>query len=175
MLLFLFFIFPFLEIYLFYKAIVEFGFIDTLLWILSAFALGMALTVIMGRTILLNLQMEIAQGRVPLRRGLHKGLIVFAGFLFMVPGIGTDIVALFLVLPITRHLVVFYLEKKLKKAVAQGSARVFTSGFSFQGGPRFRAGFRREAPFPEEERYERDAEIIDVTPIEIEASKKSDH
>jgi UPF0716 protein FxsA len=176
MFLLLLFIFPFLEIYLFYQAIVNFGFIDTVLWIISAFALGMALTVIMGRSILLSIQMDLAQGRMPVRKALHKGLIVFAGFLFMVPGIGTDIVAALLVLPISRHLIVFYLEIKLKHAIAKGTAKFFTAGaqgFSgtFRGGG-FSGGFRRESSFPEEGRFERDAEVIDVTPIQIDSKKK---
>ena len=168
MILLLFFFFPFLEIYLFYKAIAHFGFMDTALWVITAFALGMGLTATIGRSILLNVQVDLAQGKLPLRKAMHKALIVFAGFLFMIPGLGSDAIAVLLVLPGTRHLAVFYLDQKLKLAMATGSARFFTAGFGQRP-----QNFRRQSPFPEEARFERDAEIIDVTPINIESKNKS--
>lgn len=51
--------------------------------------------------ILLNLQKQLFQGEIPTRALLKSGIWIVAGILFFIPDFLTDLIALFLLIPIT--------------------------------------------------------------------------
>lgn len=54
-----------------------------------------------GWYILLNLQKQLFQGEIPTRALLKSGIWIVAGILFFIPDFLTDLIALFLLIPIT--------------------------------------------------------------------------
>ncbi|EPC10848.1 FxsA family protein [Pasteurella multocida] len=50
---------------------------------------------------LLNVQKQLSQGEIPTRALLKSGIWIVAGILFFIPGFLTDLIALFLLIPIT--------------------------------------------------------------------------
>lgn len=50
---------------------------------------------------LLNVQKQLSQGEIPTRALLKSGIWIIAGILFFIPGFLTDLIALFLLIPIT--------------------------------------------------------------------------
>lgn len=159
------FVFPFLEIFLLYKAVMQYSFFDVLMWLITAFILGSIISSFVGRAVLHDIQATMMQGKMPSDRLLHRGMVMFGGFLFMLPGLLSDFLAVFFILPGTRHLLLWYIRAKLQKGLNTGR----------MGGIRFESRvFRREQPFAEE-RYERDAEVIDIQALSSERKNSEEN
>lgn len=180
MFLLLFLLFPFIEIFLFYQAIVNWGLLNTIALVILSFAAGLFISMWVGRSVLMTIQLELARGRMPVRKVLNKAVLLLAALLLMIPGIGTDIVAILLIVPGLRHVLVIAIEAKLKLALARGSVRVFNSFGSFgKTGFTYRQESQQVYPeqdFPESQMREvREAQVIDVTPlIEEKRNRKED-
>jgi len=157
--IFLFFlIYPFAELYAFYLFIQAYSFLDALFFVILSGFLGLLILQVHGRKTLLQLQQGFSPGQVPEDLILHRGLILFSGILLMIPGIISDGMALLCLLPGSRHMLVWYLKQAFKRGML-GQAHIFVAeGF----------GFRTEG-FP---RQEKDAQVIDVNPIEITHENK---
>lgn len=160
-------LFPIAEIFLFYKFSQLYSFWDAILWVILAGALGALVIRIQGKSTLLLLQKELAQGKVPTNHIMHRSFVILGGILLFIPGFLTDILGVAAILPGTRHLMVQYLKLKVGKGLFKG--RVFTGGFGF-GNPGGDFNFRR-GPHATEER---DAQVVDIEPIEITHIKKTD-
>lgn len=76
----------------------------TLLWVLAAALGGIALIRLGGLNAVTRLQLEMRQGREPGHSLLDGAVMVLAGLLLVVPGFVSDAVALILLLPWTRDL-----------------------------------------------------------------------
>lgn len=166
------FIFPFLEIFLIYKAVMTYSFVDVALWLVTAFVMGSIISSMLGRAALHEIQATMVQGKMPSNRLLRRGMVMFGGFLFMIPGLLSDFLAVLFILPGTRHLILWYLKGKLQNALKAGGVGNF-GGIRFQTRV-FRQGQEfREEPFAEE-RVERDAQVIDIKALSSERKNSED-
>jgi len=161
-------LFPIAEIFLFYKVSQAYSFWDALLWIIMAGGLGALVIRLQGKATLLLLQKELAQGKIPANHLMHRSFVILGGILLFVPGFLSDILGVAAILPGTRHLMVAYLKAKVARGLFKG--RVFTSSFGF-GAPGGDFHFRHGPTAASEER---DAQVVDIEPIEITHTKKSD-
>lgn len=189
--------FPFIiaEFVIFYFAVQEWGFFNAVGIYLAPCILGMLILSTVGRMAMMTLQSTMTRGQVPGNKILHSGAIFISGILFCIPSFFTRVIALVLLLPGLRHLAVWRFKVFMAKQIARGSARVFNFGaggpFGFGtgmgSGPGGMGGmgqqgfryyeFRNDGTgFHDvsEEREEREiqAEVVDVTPLEITHEEK---
>ena len=156
----IFFLYPFAEIYVCISFVEAYGFWNALLLTMASGLLGLIIMMSQGRSALFSVQQDLAQGKDPSNRLLNQLLILLGGLLIFLPGIISDVVGLLLVLPGTRHLMLLLFKSTLLRQMSKGRIQVFSSGMNFGGS------------FGGEVRVERDAEVIDVTPIEITHENK---
>lgn len=170
-------LYPFLEIYAFYKFIEAYSFVDALLLVILSGFLGSMIIRLQGQATLGLLQTELAQGRIPKGQILHRALVMLGGFLLFLPGIISDILGVLCILPGSRHLIAWYLKTLIQRGAFRG--RFFTSGFGKGFGGSFSGSFGN--PFgtsgvdlseTSDLRVERDAQVIDIKPTEVTHSKK---
>jgi UPF0716 protein FxsA len=116
-LLFLFTLVPLLELLLLVKLGEVIGFWATVALVVATGALGALLTRIQGLRVLRQVQAELREGRVPAERLLDGLLILIAGAVLLTPGLITDALGFFLLVPPGRRAV--------RKAVSAAAARRF--------------------------------------------------
>lgn len=148
-----------------------FGFINTAFALLCGFVLGAGIIRNQGRYLLLRAQEAAARGE-PLNDQLMHGMMNFlAGILLIFPGFICKLIAILLLLPGTRHLLMAFGRRRLERQFSSGQFRVFT----FRGGAGgFSAGYRGPRPDTNAETESvsqmRDVspKVIDVTPLSSE-------
>lgn len=177
--------FPFLiaEFVIFIFAVQEWGFFRTLGYYLLPCLMGIFILSTVGRIAVMSMQATVMKGQLPAAKMLHSSAIFLSGLLFLIPSFFTRIFGLILFLPGLRHLAVWRFKIFLAKQMARGAAK-----FKFAGGGPFgfgagSAGFRYydfrsdSSGFEEvnQEREVREANVLDVTPLEItHENKKSE-
>ena len=77
------------------------GVLSLILLLILSSLFGLFMIRARGWYILLNLQKQLFQGEIPTRALLKSGIWIVAGILFFIPGFLTDLIALFLLIPIT--------------------------------------------------------------------------
>ena len=174
------FVFPILEVYLLFTIGARIGVVNTLFFLLATFVFGLGLAKAQGKYILFKLKESASQGRMPDDQVLHGMILLFSGILFAVPGFISDVAAVFLLLPGTRHLVAYYLRRRFVKQMASGNFKSggFT-GFSTPFGTGFGGTFgfgtsQWSKPFDQDlSGNEREVSplVIDVAPIRTESRK----
>lgn len=156
---------PFAEIYVAYLVGMEIGAINTLALIILMCFVGAAIAKSQGLQLARQSQAQLARGEVPVGAPLQGLLIVIGGVLLVIPGFITDVIGLLFVLPGTRHIIAFGMQKWLARQLKLGRIRFFGAGAP--GG--FKQGPFGQGPFSQssEQSYERDVtpQVIDVTPI----------
>ncbi|MEZ0392438.1 MAG: FxsA family protein [Pseudobdellovibrionaceae bacterium] len=162
---FFFLLFPFAEIFVFYRFSQVYSFFDALLLLFLSGALGILVVKIQGRSTLLLLQKDLAQGKIPANQILHRSFVILGAILLIIPGFISDVMGLAAILPGTRHLMVLYAKFLAKKGLLRGQA--FVNGFQFRHG-----NFDFRSPFPGNGPVEKEAQVVDIEPIEITHSKK---
>jgi UPF0716 family protein affecting phage T7 exclusion len=125
--------------------------------------LGLMLFSMMGRSMLVGLQAGLQPGQLPADRVLHQVARIVGCVCLIVPLFSTRVLAVFLLLPGLRHLSLIF----FKNFIFKRMSKVPFSFVRFGGNG---SGFQR-GPFGEEPRHERDAEVVNVTPIEITHTK----
>lgn len=111
-----------------------------------------------------QLQATWQQGKEPTVEILHITAQILGAVLLLPPSFITRIVGLILILPGTRHLCVTVIKIYFVQRLMRHGPRIFKSGaFTFYSSTR---GFNTEQP------QERDAEIIDIQPIQVEHTLK---
>lgn len=164
-----------LEIFIFWFVVGKIGFLYTLLYYFAPCLLGFFIVATWGRVALVSIQMSFARGEVPGPKILHAGAIFVAGLCLLVPSAITRVIAIGLLLPGLRHLILWKLKGNLVQKMAQGSASFNFSGFKFGAGP---SPFGRETSYTDFPRSEREVfsnDVLDVKPIEIShETKKTD-
>lgn len=169
-------LFPFVEVYLFYKFIQAYSFADLALYTLTAMVLGWAIMKLQGRQTFQQMQTQIMQGQTPNDKALHSAFVLLGGLLLFIPGILSDVFGVLCIMPISRHLLIAYFKKSIKKGLLKGNVRVFGNGFGMgTGGGTFRSGSFDPNHFRNMHRetsVERDAQVIDIEPISITHEKK---
>lgn len=174
----LFLIYPLAELYTYYVFAVRYSFSEALLITLTSGLLGLFLMLVQGRAVLIELQSLLVQQKLPSKNLLHRGVLMFSGFCFFIPGLLNDVVGILCILPGIRHMVVFLVLGKLSKAMARGA--VFKNVFVFSGGMNpggmGRGGHSAgHGPgFGRGPREERDATVVDITPKEVTHKTRSE-
>lgn len=159
------------EIVLFFFLVSQFGFLKIFGIYLLPCLLGFVVLSLQSRVALVNLQKALMEGKQPGRRLFATAANFLAGLFLLIPSFSTRVVAFILLMPGLRQVALVALQAWVTKKIAQGGAKVF-GNFS-RGRPGFQSGFQTEFrtyEFRQDIREERDAEVIDVTPLEIEHS-----
>ena len=159
-------LFPVVEIYSLYWVASRIGIANTFFTLIISALLGAGLIRAQGVFILHRLKEKLARGEVPAAAVLQSLLTFVAGIFFMIPGFVSDIIALILIFPGTRHMLAMWLKVKMLEKIKLGQLKVFSSGV-WGKGQRQQPGFRASEPASM-----RDVTptIIDVTPLESKAS-----
>ncbi len=174
------------ELLIFIMAVKSWGFLDTLGMYLMPSLLGFVILSLVKRVGFAQLQMSMMSGQKPEKSLLHSGAIFIGAILLIVPSFFTRVLAVILILPGLRHLMIWRFEKGLQKRMQSGAQGGFSFGgpFGFGGGAAGSGGgftyyqYRSKNTgegFAQDSAQERviDAEVLDVTPLEITHSEKS--
>lgn len=182
---------PLAEIYAFTVFVQNYGFLNGLATLAISGFLGIFVMKSVGRAMVTDFQQSLAKGQLPSSQVLHRTVVVVGGLLLMIPGLISDVFGLICIMPGTRHLIVLYIKfmfaKGLLKATrgfsfvfnGQNFGGAFKNG-GFQNGPFGNSEFRQgrssdgQNIYDFDSRNERDATVIDVTPIEITHTKKDE-
>ncbi len=132
---FLLFLYPVTEILLWISFVSRFGFVDALLWCATSAAVGVIIMRMQGAAAFQELQKAANRGELPSPRITHHILMSLGGILLILPGVVTDILGALIILPGTRHLMVWWIYKK-----TGGKLKQSFSGFAFKAGG-FGGGF----------------------------------
>lgn len=160
-------IFPFAELYAFYKFIEAYSFVDALFFVIISALAGILVFRVLGKSTLSLMQRDLNQGRLPTAQILHRSIMIVGGILLIIPGFISSFAGFLCILPGTRHLIALYFKRLMKRGAFQ--SRVFMGGFGKPGGFGAGGGFGG-GPYSgrwEETRVERDAEVVDIEPLEI--------
>jgi UPF0716 protein FxsA len=163
---------PFLELFLLIRIGRVVGAGSTIAFVVAMGILGAALAKTQGRKVLLEWQDALAAGRVPEEGVLGGVLVLFGGLLLIVPGIITDVLGFFCLLPPTRRAIAHALQSYLSQKLAAGQVQMQMPGFSFQQP----ASRTRRDPFAERRPAsgEMRGEIIDTEGEEISSKPVDD-
>lgn len=166
-----------LEILIFTTFVHFFGFWDVFLAYSLPSLLGVLLFSMTGRSMLLAMQRGFAQGQLPGDNVLHRGAVMIGSIFLIIPLFLTRFVAVFLIVPVLRHLSIFIFKTFIFKRLAHSRfSFIRTAGpFGFGSGGFRSGGFGQSSSEFEEPReaprQERDVEVVNVTPIQITHTK----
>lgn len=134
MLLFLFTVVPFVELYLLLWVSEQIGFGETVLVVVTTGMIGAALAKAEGLRVMRRWQTSLAEGRVPEEGVVHGAIVLVGGVLLVTPGVLTDIVGLLLLIPPTRRWIAYAVKMRLAKRFRESGVHV--------------VGFRASEPDP---------------------------
>ncbi len=115
---------PLLELYILIKIGSYLGAFQTIALVILSAVLGLLLARIEGLRTLHQIRQSLSQGILPAEEMLDSVLIFAGGVLFVIPGVLTDIVALVLLIPLTRTIFKRWLRRRFDRAVASGNAQL---------------------------------------------------
>jgi UPF0716 protein FxsA len=105
--------FPLVEILILIKLGEMIGFWSTVLLVIGMGLAGAMLARLEGLRNFLAIQDELRKGRVPGDKMIDMLILFAAGIFLMIPGLISDLVGLFLLLPPTRHLFKLWVRKNI--------------------------------------------------------------
>lgn len=120
--LFLFLLFPVAELALLIKVGAAIGVLGTLLLLVLGGIVGVLLLRLAGFATAWRVRERIARGELPEREMLDGLLMAAAGGLFLLPGFISDVLALVLLFPPTRHGLFGFLQRRLEAQVRRQAA-----------------------------------------------------
>jgi UPF0716 protein FxsA len=156
---------PFVELYLLIGIGQRVGAVPTIAGVLAMGVLGAWLAKREGRRVLRSWQASVAQGQLPEDGILHGALVLVGGVLLITPGVITDVVGLFLLIPPTRRWAAAAVRRALARRMKAGTLRVTSfgwGGFRQQGSPQ--EPFTRGTPPSRRVSGEVDAEFTEDKP-----------
>lgn len=119
---------PLLDVVLLTRVGRAVGVLPTVALVIVMGALGVALARSQGRRIVRGFQEALAAGRVP-EGGVLDGVLALAGAVLLItPGVISDVLGLFLLVPFTRAPIARLLSSYLKHQLATGGVRVHGLG-----------------------------------------------
>ncbi|HWP57581.1 MAG TPA: FxsA family protein [Candidatus Acidoferrales bacterium] len=128
MLAWLFFVFtvvPIVELYVLIKIGNVLGALNTVVLLVATALAGAFLVRLEGIRTFARMTSNLARGIVPAEE-LVDGLLIFvAGVLLITPGIFTDVLALFLLIPFSRAFMKRWLRRRFDRMIASGRARLY--------------------------------------------------
>jgi UPF0716 protein FxsA len=173
------------EFIIFWMAVQQWGFLNTLGLYLLPCVLGMFIMNVVGRIAIMGLQGQAMSGQIPANKMLHSGAIFVSGLLFLIPSFFSRVLAVILLLPGLRHLAVWWFKIYLAKKIAQGTAQAFnfgsggpfgfgagSAGFKYYDFNQQNGGFQNSGNMKDvegftEEREVSEANILDIKPLEV--------
>jgi UPF0716 protein FxsA len=155
---------PLVELFLLVRVIgPALGLGPTLGFLVAMGFLGAVLARSQGRRVLRDWQDALAQGRVP-DRGIVSGVLALLGALLLItPGVLTDFLGLWLLIPWTRLPIELMLIAYLKRKLASGGLRIYGMGAA-----RRDAGSAPSAPTEVGRAVYRPGEVIDTQGEEVD-------
>src|SRR5690606_13938170 len=105
-LLLLFIIIPLMEIVLLIQIGGEIGALATVVWLVLAFLIGVNLIRLQGITTLMKVRDMLGRGEAPAQALADGLLLAIAGVLLVIPGFASDFIALLLLIPPLRKLLI---------------------------------------------------------------------
>ncbi|WP_150540214.1 FxsA family protein [Actinobacillus vicugnae] len=118
------------------------GILPLMLLLIGISVLGLWFVKLRGLYAIYSVRSELSQGKIPTQAVISSLLFILAGIFLIIPGFLSDIIAILLMLPVTRHIVERYLLKFFKTKVRVNQ---FASGqFSQQNSNTFEAEFERK-------------------------------
>lgn len=131
----IFIIVPLLELWVIFTVGSQIGYALTFLILIMISVLGAALARYQGYRVLVKIQQEISNGRVPGDSLIDGALILSGALMLLTPGFITDAVGLLILLPPTRKFFKSLLKGRLNKAAARRTVFFRRSGWGGPGGP----------------------------------------
>ena len=123
-LLILFLLIPVVELIVLIEIGREFGILSTLVLILTTGVLGAYLAASQGLLVLRQIQKEMSEGRLPAVVLLDGAIILIAGLVLLTPGIVTDAIGFFCLIPTCRQIIRKFLFNRLYKAFKKNEISV---------------------------------------------------
>jgi UPF0716 family protein affecting phage T7 exclusion len=167
-----------LEFLLFIKLISLYGFLYIFAWYTLPSFIGFLILSYYPKALLGSLQATIQNKEKPSSKMLHSLFIIISAFFFIIPTASTRIIALFLFLPILRHIIVFILLWQWYKFAGKIFGKFQNFNFSSNGFAVYtnfyrRGGFnKKQTPFDSSSTEVLDSyderEVIDVTPKQVD-------
>ena len=124
----LFILVPILELIILIRIGQLMGLWPTVALVLATGLVGATLARMEGLRVLLQLQRELAAGRIPTQAMLDGISVMIGGVLLLTPGILTDLAGLSLLFPPTRRGIQWWVRRRLEKGMAEGRVHVMTMG-----------------------------------------------
>ena len=133
----LFMVAPLIELYLLLKLGSYIGVAATIGVVIGTSVAGGLLAMSQGLTVLRQAHGELDQGRIPAESLFDGTLVLTAGIMLIIPGLLTDCLGLFLLIPWTRRMFKSWLKKNLEEKISRGEMQVYTrlGGWSGGSGP----------------------------------------
>ncbi|HET9949359.1 MAG TPA: FxsA family protein [Longimicrobiales bacterium] len=131
---------------------------------------GAALARMEGFRVMLELQRDLARGRLPGRSVLDGAAVLVAAVLLFVPGLLSDAAAFLLLLPPTRRWIQRLVLRRLERGLRDGTIRVIGSGIG-AGAPGF-GGFTGFGGPARARRPREDVELDPAREIVIEQDER---
>lgn len=120
----------------------QIGVLPLILLLIGISVLGLWFVKLRGLYTIYSIRSELSQGKIPTQAVIGSLLFILAGVFLIIPGFLSDIIAILLMLPVTRHIAERYLMKFFKAKVHFNH---FSSGqFSQQNNNTFDAEFERK-------------------------------
>ena len=176
--IFLFLVYPFLEIYFLIKVGAAIGALSMILWLFLAALFGFWYPRMRSQYSMLQMRADLAAGKMPQSSLMDSVLISIGGVLLIIPGLISDAVGLLLFLPPVRLLISKNIQQYFKNRAGSSTAFIFTNTTGFGSGPGgpqddlhgqgsvFEADVQPSRE--EDDQTPRQATVIDSTAIEIE-------
>lgn len=122
------------------------GFLPTVAIILATGLAGSYLARREGLSVWRRFNDRLQRGELPGRELIDGMLILVAGALLITPGVLTDVVGFLGLIPLSRHYLRRYINKRLQRAMERGSVRMTFGGFRTYDGGAYRPEPHSRAP-----------------------------
>ncbi len=103
-----------------------------LLAVLVSGFLGIFLAKSQGRVIWRKINESLLTGQMPADSLLEGALTVLGGIMLVAPGFLTDILGLFLLLPISRRVIVVFMKRSVESKVRSGEFKIYRASWNFR-------------------------------------------
>ena len=117
---------PMLELWLLLKVGHVIGPHWTIVIVVLTGAAGAWLAKLQGLMVIMEIQRDMAEGRMPAPRMLDGVMILIAGVLMITPGLVTDAAGFALLVPAVRYSIRQWMRRKLEQKLSDGSININT-------------------------------------------------
>jgi UPF0716 protein FxsA len=117
---------PMLELWLLIRVGQVIGAPWTIVIVVLTGAAGAWLAKLQGLMVIMEIQRDVAEGRMPAPRMLDGVMILIAGVLMITPGFVTDAAGFALLVPAVRYSIRQWMRRKLEQKLSDGSININT-------------------------------------------------